>query len=312
MTLYSREFDLERAEVDLETGVIRNLAVFTGGEATDGHVLSIDGARPGDSMPMFVQHEADPRTQLGTLLKPRKDGDALVYDGEILIDGQGEQADIRRDLLLKIQRGHVKRLSGRWDADEKDIKRRTDLPKDHPAYVGENAKGAKRYGLYFSRWVPMEGSVVGLGADPQAVMRWSRDEDSPECVRDFWRAQIPEGEIPVEMEFEDDGADTPSGPDPIEEMGARLDEISERLDGLSGAIVTREHLEEIVSRIHGRVELPEPPPAKERVEEPEPQPAAIMRPAEVAELLSGLLAEARERVNSRFLAEIRKARGEIR
>jgi hypothetical protein len=258
MTTYSREIEIERADVDTATGEIGSLPVFTGGNATDGHILNMKGVQIKGDVPWFVQHEADPRDQLGTLTNPRVEGDALVFDGEILAEGTGEKADIRRDLLLKIARGHVKRLSGRWDAEPRHVRRRVDLPKDHPARVDKDAEGPERYGLYFEKWTPMEGSLVGLGADPAAVMRWAQDEDSAESVRAFWRSQVPEESEPVveiEMELEDEGTDEPSGPDPLEEILARLDSLDGRLSAIeSPAEEENQEREEV---------QPDPLPAQE-------------------------------------------------
>ena len=86
---YSREVEIERADVDTATGEIGSLPVFTGGEASDGHILNMAGVKLNGDVPWFVQHEADVRDQLGTLTNPRVEGDALVFDGEILSEGTG-------------------------------------------------------------------------------------------------------------------------------------------------------------------------------------------------------------------------------
>jgi hypothetical protein len=204
---YRRTLELERAEVDLSTGDIGEIPVFTGGEASDGHRLSIAGVRAPGEMPLFVQHEPDPRTQLGTLSEPRVRGDSLFYRGRILTEGTGPEADIRRDLLLKIAHGHVKRLSGRWDAEPENVVPRRSLKKDHPAF----SDGA---GLFFSQWTPMEGSIVGLGSDPAAVIRWAEEAQSAD-VADFWRSWAPGTPIP-----------------PTEELAWTLDELARHLETL--------------------------------------------------------------------------------
>jgi hypothetical protein len=189
---YSRDIEIERADVDLETGKVRSIPIFTGGKASDGHILNVLGAEKVKDMPWFVQHEADPRTQIGTLFKQRVEGNALVYDGDILTEGVGAEAEVRRDLLLKIARGIVKRLSGRWEANPKDVTPRTELPTDHPAYINpKKATWAEAQGLYFHKWRPMEGSLVGLGADQDAQLReWAEDQSVSEAVRSFYRSQI--------------------------------------------------------------------------------------------------------------------------
>jgi hypothetical protein len=121
--------------------------------------------------------------------------------GEIFTEGDGAEADIRRDIMAKIAAGHVSRMSGRWDADEADVQRRTDLDTDHPAFVSD--KKAKndsryRYGLHFGAWRALEGSVVGLGADKAATMRFA-EEATSEPVREFWRSLAAPAEEPTDI-----------------------------------------------------------------------------------------------------------------
>jgi len=192
MTQYTRQFDVERASVDPEAGTFEAV-LFTDGEASDGHVLNIQGGKIPDRMPLFVNHSADPTTQLGSLYLAGVDDHKVRVRGEVFTEGEGAPLEVRRDLLAKMAAGHVSRMSGRWDARDKDVKRRVNLPSDHPAFVDDakETESRKRWGLYFEKWQAMEGSIVGLGADPQAVMRWARDEETPEAVRDFWREQVP-------------------------------------------------------------------------------------------------------------------------
>jgi hypothetical protein len=303
MTTYSRDIEIERAEVDLDTGKIASVPVFTGGEATDGHILNIHGAKKPKDMPWFVQHEADPRTQLGTLYSPRIDGDSILYDGEILSEGDGAAAEVRRDLLLKIARGHVKRLSGKWDADPKHVTPRVNLPKDHPAYVDDaKANDRQRYGLYFDKWTPMEGSIVGLGADPAAKLReWAEDEESTDAVRGFWREQAdaydaeqqkatpdePTEEAKqaaalasVRSEFQqavDLGVEMPEilrevgavaeSSDDTEDLGVDEPTEPEADEDLIARIISlEERLDALDSSEPGRVEDDDPPASPERVE----------------------------------------------
>lgn len=324
MTTYSREFEIERADVDISTGEIGSLPVFTGGEATDGHVLNMAGVQLKGDVPWFVQHEADPRDQLGSLVNPRIEGDALMFDGEILAEGTGEKADIRRDLLLKIARGHVKRLSGRWAAEPRHTRRRVDLPKDHPARVDSKVDGPQKYGLYFEKWSPMEGSLVGLGADPAAVMRWAEDEELPEAVRGFWRSQMPEQEpvVEIELELEDDGADVPSGPDPLQEILARLESLDDRLSAIEAPAV-----EEKTERVEVQPD-PLPAPEPERVEADPLSALNNLDPVTLAKVLVSQRDEGpsladrirklrddikadRDEGNARFLREIEKLRGKV-
>jgi len=176
-----------RADEGAELGTFEAV-LFTDGEASDGHILSMDGAELPEKLPMFVNHGADPRTQVG-LMYPRMEGGQVVVRGEILMDGEGAEADIRRDLALKVQQGHVTAVSGRWDPPAGTAIPRSKLPEDHPARVSQDAKGAKRFGLLFPTWRALEGSIVGLGSDPQAVMRFARDANTSEAVRGFWAEQ---------------------------------------------------------------------------------------------------------------------------
>lgn len=184
---FERTFDLQRGAIDPETGRFPAV-VFTDGEASDGHILSIAGATLPARMPLFVNHQADPTSQLGSLVEPQRGDHEVRYTGELELTGSGPLADIRRDVALMMARGHVYRMSGRWDARQEDAVLRSALPNDHPAYVSERATGAKRYGLYFKRWAGLEGSLVGLGADPKALAGRAQEADCPEVARDFWRS----------------------------------------------------------------------------------------------------------------------------
>jgi hypothetical protein len=62
------------------------------------------------------------------------------------------------------------------------------LPSDHAYFV--DAEGEKdhrkRYGLYFEKWRALEGSVVALGADPEALI--GRADETDGAVSTFWRS----------------------------------------------------------------------------------------------------------------------------
>lgn len=237
---YLRGFEIDRAAVNVETGEFRAV-VFTDGEASDGHILSIDGAVTPERMPLFVNHQADPRTQLGSLYFERKTEHQIHYRGEIMLDGVGEQAEVRRDLLAKMAAGHVSRMSGRWDAEDADATRRMELPEDHHAYVSE--KQAKkswrlRYGYFFRKWRAQEGSIVGLGADPQATMRFAEDEAASPAVRAFWRG-VAEAE-----QSEADGA-AQEHPITVRDMASFVSEVADLIrstvkDEVASAIAARE------------------------------------------------------------------------
>lgn len=189
--MHKRTIQLERATVDADAGTV-DAVLFTDGEASDGHILSMEGGDLPDTMPLFVNHHADPRTQLGSITPTEGTAHEKRVRLHFMLDGEGAEADVRRDIFAKIQAGHVSQMSGKWDALDAPVERRM-LAKDHPAHVSAEAKGSKRWGLYFGSWRGMEGSVVGLGADPQATMRWAGEAEA-EPVAAFWRGQAMEAE----------------------------------------------------------------------------------------------------------------------
>ena len=178
--MYQRIAPLDRGVINMETGEFP-ATLFTDGEASDGHILDIAGAEIPERMPMFVNHDADPTMQLGSIIKATRTAHAIKVVGHIEMEGDSALGDIRRDVALMMSRGHVSQMSGKWDADQGATKRRSDLPREHFAY-------AKAGGMYFGRWAAMEGSIVGLGADPKAVVGRASDVELPEHVRAFWRA----------------------------------------------------------------------------------------------------------------------------
>ena len=178
--MYQRIASIDRGVINMETGEFP-ATLFTDGEASDGHILDIAGAEIPERMPMFVNHDADPTMQLGSIIKATRTAHEIKVVGHIEMEGDSALGDIRRDVALMMSRGHVSQMSGKWDADQGATKRRSDLPREHFAY-------AKAGGMYFGRWAAMEGSIVGLGADPKAVVGRASDVELPDHVRAFWRA----------------------------------------------------------------------------------------------------------------------------
>lgn len=178
--MYQRIAPIERGVIDMETGEFP-ATLFTDGEASDGHILDIAGAVIPERMPMFVNHDADPTMQLGSIVGAKRTDHEIKVTGQIELQGDGALGDIRRDVALMMSRGHVSQMSGKWDSEPSATKRRSDLPREHFAY----SKGG---GYYFGRWQAMEGSIVGLGADPRAVIGRASDVALPDHVRSFWRA----------------------------------------------------------------------------------------------------------------------------
>ena len=170
---------LERAPAGSPPGEF-GMILATQGEASDGHILSIEGGQVPVQMPLLISHYADPTMQLGSVLHPRKLKDTrparLEALGRIHLEGEGAEADRRRDVWGLIDAGHVNAVSIRWEP----IKwvRRTELPAGHAAKVTDgDPDSTKRYGVYFSEWRALEGSVVSVGADPKAkIPKRSADE----------------------------------------------------------------------------------------------------------------------------------------
>jgi len=199
---------VERGEIDPETGEFP-MILATEGEASDGDILSIKGARFGESAPLQTSHRNDPTATLGTVSRFKRDLQSdpkkLRAVGTIEMSGEGPQADIRRDLAHMISKGHVSGISVRWEPVK--FRRRTDLPSDHPAYVDREKETdwRKRYGMLHDEWRVMEGSIVAIQADPGAMI--GRAEETDGEVSEFWRSMsdhTPERlERPSPLDFTD-------------------------------------------------------------------------------------------------------------
>ena len=188
-----RTFQLQRGVIDLDTGQFP-VTLFTNGEASDGHIVDIRGLAVADRVPMFRNHEADPATQLGSLVNPHKTGKttrlgggSLRMDGVIAMEGDGQPADIRRDVALMISRGDITGMSGRWDPIG-DPKARSALPETH--YAFQKDMGGYYAPMFFERARVLEGSIVGIGADSAALIGRSGDTSLPAHVRDFYCALV--------------------------------------------------------------------------------------------------------------------------
>ena len=186
MSEFRRAVSLEPSSVNTETGEF-GCTLFTNGEATDGHLIDVGTLDVPESIPMFVDHVADPTRRAGRLHSPLRMGhgtqvgDAKIQmTGRVDLEGDGPLADIRRDLFHGIVVGDVASVSGRWRSTSPPTPR-AELAKAHYAYRG----GA---GFFFENAVALEGSIVGLGADPKALIGRSQDDRKPEHVREFWRA----------------------------------------------------------------------------------------------------------------------------
>lgn len=180
--------DIERAveAIDLETGSFP-MILATQGEAADGSILNIRGAAEVDRIPLQLNHQNSPAQTLGSISQIRpgtKQGlPVLRAIGRIELEGEGAQAEIRRDIALMIAKGHLSAVSIRAHGEK--VTPRRDLPKDHPAAIRDDEPNlAKRFGLFFERFTPLEGSIVALGADREAIIGRSHETEGE--IRDFW------------------------------------------------------------------------------------------------------------------------------
>ena len=186
---YQRTFSLERGDA---RGTFRGI-LATSGEASDGHILSIDGLEIEEGLPLQWSHGVE---WLGSWsdfqkVEPSRVGSAQALvrgTARIELDGKGTSQEFREDLATMLQ-NHQGAFSLRWDADEGDVRPRGDLPRDHPAFIDPKKTSPgdrRRWGLFFEKSRAIEGSVVSTPADSAALigrMQAARSEE----VRGFYR-----------------------------------------------------------------------------------------------------------------------------
>jgi hypothetical protein len=170
--------------INLESGEFP-LTLATQGETGDGNILDIAGVSSAERVPLQIDHSNSALRTLGSIteIRPSRRGSMPVLKGigHIELDGEGEQAAIRRDVANMIAKGHLTAVSVRASGEK--VTDRTDLPTTHPAHVGSGEKNlAKRFGRFFERSTVLEGSIVALGADKRAII--GRSLDAP--VSEFW------------------------------------------------------------------------------------------------------------------------------
>lgn len=192
--IYERTSSIERDE-GAAPGVISGIVV-TDGEASDGHILNINGIKIPDKPPLLFGH--DDWTGTGNLgswtdFSKYSTGKKLGESGvrgtaEIELDGSGSQLAWREDVNHMIEKGHIGAFSIRWE-EVGEPQRRVNLSSDHPAFIDEKkATGRQRWGLYFEKSRMLENSVVTLGADPAALI--GRMQESEGDTRGYWRKVI--------------------------------------------------------------------------------------------------------------------------
>src|SRR5262245_23214644 len=102
-------FSMERADaaaIDPVSGEF-SLTVATDGEASDGHILSIEGAVAPRKAPLLLSHLNDPRAVLGSVTAFHRDLSGtpkrLRALARIELGGDGPTSDERRDLAHMIR-----------------------------------------------------------------------------------------------------------------------------------------------------------------------------------------------------------------
>lgn len=200
MTERIRFVEFERGEINLQTGEFP-MILATDGEATDGDILSIEGAEFGSRAPLQLSHINDPRSTAGSVSGFRRDLQStpkkLKAKGQIELGGEGPAADIRRDVAYMVAQGHVTGISVRWDPLEST--RRVNLPADHFAYVDDEKEKdwRKRYGYFFKKWRVLEGSIVAVQADKESMIGRAVETDGH--VAAFWRAMANDAQEPEKI-----------------------------------------------------------------------------------------------------------------
>ena len=119
----------------------------------------------------------------------RKPGESQIHgDAEIELEGKGIDRDWREDMATKVAKGRVRGLSLRWEPIAPPVPR-MNLASDHPAFVDAEKERdtAKRWGLYFASWRALEGSVVPIGADREALIESARGDS---LLARFYRSAV--------------------------------------------------------------------------------------------------------------------------
>ena len=255
MTQFTRAVDVEAGSKEGEF----RITSATEGEASDGHILDIDGGEIPQEMRLLAGHENNARTALGLVVAPFKDLTAsprtLENTARILMTGDGADADIRRDMAHKIANGVVNAVSIRWDDIESVA--RIDLPEDHKFRVDRSDKTNARHGRLFKKWRAIEVSVVAVGADAGALIEHAGRCEDPVQAQ-FWRSFALEAS--GDLSIVDEGGEEISDSAAPGEIGhaegirdATQDELLSRVEYLE------ESVDALLERGHAR-QLIEPEP----------------------------------------------------
>jgi len=167
-------FAIERESVGDKLGSFTAI-LATGGEASDGHILSIEGMSVPESMPMLFRHQSTAEIPtLGRITQPQKMGKNA--DAKLRVTGvfdlEGDSTDpllaIRRGFASLVREGSLDAMSVRWDPVFGKFVPRTSLSDGH--YAFENAETDNPFGMFFEESTAREGSIVAIGSDAVALM----------------------------------------------------------------------------------------------------------------------------------------------
>lgn len=198
--------------VDFETGRF-DMILATDGEASDGHILVMRGAELPERMPLLVQHTPTPMLPaLGSVIEMRSKPHTLPAVGVVELSDAGARgradaepggsdvvpdalAPIRNGYAHMIDKGHLSAVSIRWEGEGV---LRTSLPAKSPYFVDASDQSLsyeKRYGMVFGSdkahpWMPKEGSVVSVGADPGATIREAAEAATEPVERLYWNSLL--------------------------------------------------------------------------------------------------------------------------
>jgi len=301
--------------IDADAGTF-GMTLATSGETSDGHILHIEGGEIPDTLPLVIAHSSSPREIVGSITRFRRhlsEYPARISGvATIELEGDGDAASIRRDLMHMIARGHVRSVSLRGEVEPKDAILRADLPSDHPAHINpmKESHPARRFGKYFKRWRALEGSIVAVGADPLALI--GRANETTDPVASFWRAFAESAKTEaVEVERE------PEPPSPealLAAYGAQTRELIARGVAYEALLATL---------TENKPEVPADPQALlARIDALERQlaafegrvsgaPAAPMSPRSLVDSIRDGLAQDRKSVIEQFRAELDARRGKV-
>ena len=174
------------ARADAPKGEIAGI-LATDGEASDGHILSMEGGECREGIPLCFGHDSFTEAGvIGSWTTFRNEPNQITGTAQIEMGGAGAMAEARQDLAHRIQAGHISGLSIRWEPTDQPISR-MELKEDHPAFVARDEPDhRKRMGMFFPKWRALEGSIVPIGADKAALISAVRSGPA----KDFWLDQF--------------------------------------------------------------------------------------------------------------------------